>query len=161
MFIDLLGLPADVALHRYDPAIPEFSTRPSTPVDLLVSIDVLEHIEEADLDRTLAEMRGCCRDAIIIVDTVPSKHTLPDGRNAHVTVRPHQWWAERIERHFGPLEPVTTPRRTRAGFKTWVRPASQFWRFATLRMKEDASHALRRIVGRHHPHWKVSKTQES
>lgn len=160
LFIDLLELGPGVELRRYDPAIAEFSQLPAEPVDLLVNIDVLEHIEEPDLDKVLAEMRTSCRDAIIIVDTVPAKHRLPDGRNAHVTVRPHAWWAERIGRHFGPLQPVATPRRTRAGFKTWVRPAGQQLDYLTQRLREDASHAVRRVMQRHNPHWKVSKTHD-
>lgn len=158
LFVDLLELGPEVALHRYDPAIPEFSTLPGEPVDLLVNIDVLEHIEEKDLDAVLAGMRAACRDAIIIVDTVPAKHTLPDGRNAHVTVRPHAWWQERIGRHFGRLYPVATPRRTRAGFKTWTRPAGQAFSYVRLRAREDIAHVLRRAFNRHNPYWKVSKT---
>jgi hypothetical protein len=157
LFIDLLGLRHPVALHRYDPAIPEFRSLPAKPVDLLVSIDVLEHIEEHDLDRVLAEMRSLCHDAIIIVDTVPAKHTLADGRNAHRTVRPHAWWAERIGRHFGTLQRVATPRWTRAGFKTWGRSGKQRLRYAQLRFAEDLSHGMRRLLNRHNSHWKVSK----
>lgn len=159
LFLDLLELGPEVGLYRYDPAIPEFSKRPTSRVDLLVNIDVLEHVEESNLDEVLDGMRAACRDAIIIVDTAPARHKLPDGRNAHVCVRPHDWWDRRIGRHFGPLHPVATPRHSRAGFKTWQRPASQFARYAALRMREDLKHGVRRIFNLHNPHWKISKTR--
>ena len=39
-------------------------------------------------------------NAIIIVDTRPASTLLPDGRNAHVTLRPVQWWMERLAGHY-------------------------------------------------------------
>jgi hypothetical protein len=155
-FVDNLGLPDEASLLRFDPAIREYANLPAESVDLLVNIDVLEHIEEHDLDQTIAQMREVCRDAIIIVDTAPAKHLLPDGRNAHVTLQQAAWWHERLSRHFGALYPVATPRKTRAGFKTWQRPQSQWKQFAKLRLREEWQHHGRGLLGRHHPLWKVS-----
>ncbi|MGI9419164.1 MAG: methyltransferase domain-containing protein, partial [Geminicoccaceae bacterium] len=56
--LDELDLGYPVTLHRYDPAIPDYAEKPEGAVDLLLNIDVLEHIEEEDLDRVLAEMRA-------------------------------------------------------------------------------------------------------
>ncbi len=156
LFLDCLDLGYDVALHRYDPAIPAYAALPAEKVDLLVSIDVLEHIEERDLDAVLAGMRAACRDAILIVDTKPAKHTLPDGRNAHVSLHPPAWWRERLERHFGPLHPVRTARRSRAAFRTWPRSGPQALQFLTLRARETLIYYARRLVGRHKEQWKVS-----
>lgn len=158
IFLDCLGLGYDVDLKRYDPAIPAYAKLPEERVDLLVSIDVLEHIEEQDLDAVLGEMRAVCREALIVVDTRPAKHTLPDGRNAHVSLHPHGWWRERLARHFGPLHPVRTARRSRAAFRTWARPPAQNLRFLGLRAREDLAHYAKRLVGRHKEHWKVSST---
>jgi hypothetical protein len=90
--IDRLNLGYPVELYRYDPAIPAFSEKPKAKVDLLINVDVLEHIEERDLDDVITDMRALCRDALIIVDTAPAKGILPDGRNLHVTLKPHDWW---------------------------------------------------------------------
>ena len=158
IFLDCLNLGYDVEYHRYDPAIPAYSKLGNEKVDLLVNIDVLEHIEEPDLDRVLSKMSGACRNAIIVVDTVPAKHTLPDGRNAHVSLHPHDWWQERLTRHFGPLEKVKTKRRSRAAFRTWKRSFADTLRFHALRAKEDVIHYSKRLVGRHKEHWKVSST---
>lgn len=144
--LELLGLDSPVKLTRYDPAIPEFSTKPDEVFDLLINVDVLEHIEEEDVDTVLAEMRWMCRDAIIIVDTKAAEKILPDGRNAHVTIRPHDWWREKISAHFGKLDSIATARRTRAGFKTWSRSPHQTLVYSGLRVLESARHYSRKLV---------------
>lgn len=136
--LDMLNLGYPAQLLRYDPAIPELATRPDTVVDLLVSIDVLEHVEESDLDAVIGDMAAHCRNAIIVVDTKPASSTLPDGRNAHVTVRPHDWWRERLSRHFPQLYPQATARSSRAGFKTWPRGSGQAGQYLKLRMADNA-----------------------
>lgn len=146
--IDRLDLGYPVTLYRYDPAIPAFAEKPKVTVDLLINIDVLEHIEESDLDDVLAEMRALCRDALIIVDTAPAKRCLADGRNLHVTLKSHDWWGEKIARHFGPLYPVRTLRRARAGFKTWQRSGANTVRYHLMRAGEDARYYAKRVRGK-------------
>ena len=138
--LEQLNLGYPVELIRYDPAIPAWSRKPDKKVDLLISVDVLEHIEESDLDRVLVEMAMLCRNALIIVDTKPAAAILPDGRNAHVTIRPHAWWRERLSRHFPALYPQATVRRSRAGFKTWSRGGRQAVRYVALRAADNARH---------------------
>jgi hypothetical protein len=146
--LDRLDLGYPVDLYRYDPAIPAYASKPDVKADLLLNVDVLEHIEEADLDDILADMRSMCRDALIIVDTAPAKRSLPDGRNLHVTLKPHDWWRERIEKHFGPLEPAPTLRCARAGFKTWRRGPAENVRYHVLRALETARYYAKRVQGK-------------
>lgn len=158
ILLETLGTGPEVQLRRYDPAIAEFSTPPPERSDLLLCIDVLEHIEEGDVDRVLAEMRAWSKEAIIIVDTVPAKHTLPDGRNAHVTLKPHAWWQQRIAKAFGTAEPIAVPRRSRAAFKTWVSDADERRRYRLQRVGADLRHYARRALRLHKQAWKVSST---
>ena len=144
-----LGYPAE--LIRYDPAIPAYSHKPVIAVDLLINVDVLEHIEEADLDAVIGEMASLCRNALIIVDTKPASMVLPDGRNAHVTIRPHAWWRERLSHHFPRLHPVATARRSRAGFKTWSRGPAQSLQYLGLRAVESFRHYAVRAFPAKHP----------
>lgn len=160
-FVDMLDLGPDVARNRYDPAIPEFATPVAKPVDLLVNIDVLEHIEDADLDDVIADMHRSCRHALIIVDTKASNHTLGDGRNAHVSLHPHAWWEQKLASHFGPLRKIKTPRRSRAGFATWPLDTAQSARLAFLRAQETAHYYALRAVGRHKTAWKDSITGQA
>jgi hypothetical protein len=94
-------------------------------------------------------MRSLSRDALIIIDTRPAKKLLSDGRNAHVTIRSHGWWKERLARHFSNLEAVSTVRRSRAGFRTWSRKPGDEVRFLRMRATEDVRHMARRLMGRH------------
>jgi len=144
--IDILARDIGFEAIRYDPAIPEFARRPAGPADLLICIDVLEHVAEEDLDDVIADMRALCRESIVVVDTREAVQKLPDGRNAHVSLHPHGWWQARLERHFGPLTPIRCPRRSRAGFRTFARPDPVG--FALRRLGEDVRHYLGRLIGR-------------
>ena len=80
----------------YDPAIPEYSAIPS-PSDLTVCVDVLEHIEMEHLDSVLDFLRDMTKKVgFFAVHTGPAMHHLPDGRNAHITQRPAEWWLKLI-----------------------------------------------------------------
>ncbi len=106
------------SVERYDPAIPEYATRPHWWSDLLINIDVLEHIEEPDIDATLRDMASLAAHAIVVIDTRPATTLLPDGRNAHVTLRAPEWWRERLRQHYPVVEPVWVWKRP-AAFITW------------------------------------------
>ena len=139
-----LGYPLD--LQRYDPAIPAIAAKPERPAELLINVDVLEHIDEGDLDAVIGEMALLGRNAIVIVDTKAAAALLPDGRNAHVTIRPHAWWRERLSSHFPQLYPISTARRSRAGFKTWQRTPAQSLRYLGMRAVENVRHYASRLA---------------
>jgi hypothetical protein len=137
-------------LLRYDPAIPEYAALPVEKAELLVNIDVLEHIPEEHLDATLREMRALCDHAIVIVDTRPAALVLPDGRNAHVTLRPHEWWRTKLQEFFPVVVPIRAVRRSRAAFRTWRLSPAEAVRFRLLRCGEDVRHyaaRARRFLG--------------
>jgi hypothetical protein len=146
--LEALALGHSVELMRYDPAIPAYAKKPEKPADLLINIDVLEHVEEKDLDEVLSEMSSLCRHAIIIVDTKPAAAILPNGANAHATVRSHAWWRQRLTPFFPVLLPIAVARRSRAGFKTWPRKSNQFLQYAGLRTVETARHYGARIFAK-------------
>jgi hypothetical protein len=85
-------------IHNYDPCIDGLDAPPQ-PHDLVVSTDVLEHIEPGCLDAVLADIRRCTRKAAyLVIATRPAVKVLPDGRNAHLILESHEWWAERLLR---------------------------------------------------------------
>lgn len=82
----------------YDPAYPPHAARPAETFDLVVCTDVLEHCPEEDLDWILGELFGFARHAVYLcIACYPAKKSLPNGENAHVTVRPPDWWRARLE----------------------------------------------------------------
>ena len=111
-------LPATVLYEGYDPAIPEYSEAP-LPAELVVCIDVLEHIEPDLLDNVLDHLATLCDPfGLFSIHTDPADKTLPDGRNAHLTQEPQAWWLQRLQARFRILE---THPVLRSGLYTLVR----------------------------------------
>jgi hypothetical protein len=104
---------------RYDPAIPEISTPPTGSFDLVLNIDVMEHLPEDEIDPTLSRIAAHSDHALFIIDTIPAKTTLPDGQNAHLTVKPPEWWQRKLADHFPVVEPIFCHPKWRAAFRTW------------------------------------------
>lgn len=89
-------LACDAEYFGYDPAVEKFSQSPP-PADVLVCIDVLEHIEPEFLDDVLDHMQTLAKRALLVsIHTGPAKKTLPDGRNAHLIQKPALWWLSKI-----------------------------------------------------------------
>jgi len=84
-------------LQLYDPGVEAFATRPDSSFDGVISTDVLEHIPEEDIDWVLAECFGFARRFLYMnIASYPAVKILPNGWNAHVTIRPPEWWRKRI-----------------------------------------------------------------
>lgn len=91
---DHLGFLVD----KFDPAVKKFASTPlDHPRDLVWCTDVMEHIPEEDIDFIVSELSRLSAKALFVtVGTYPAKKTLPNGENAHVTIKPLEWWEERF-----------------------------------------------------------------
>lgn len=84
-------------IRCFDPGVPEFSSPPTGKFDGVVCTDVLEHIPEEDAVWFLRELfRFADRFVYANIASFPAAKVLPNGWNAHVTVRPPSWWATQI-----------------------------------------------------------------
>lgn len=86
----------------YDPCAgdPELATAP-IPAQMVCCIDVLEHIEPVYLDNVLDHLASLTEVvAFMTIHTEPAMKTLPDGRNAHLTQKPMEWWAPKFFERF-------------------------------------------------------------
>lgn len=84
----------------YDPCVAEFAARPQ-PHDLVACCDVLEHIEPDLLANVLVDIRNLANKAMyLVISTRPAVKFLADGRNAHLIVKPSEWWQEVLTQHF-------------------------------------------------------------
>jgi len=93
-------LDCDVLYQGYDPGVPEFAKDPD-PADLVVCIDVLEHIEPECLEDVLAHLASkCLHLAFVTIHTGPAVKVLSDGRNAHLIQEGEAWWLPRLMKHF-------------------------------------------------------------
>jgi len=90
-----LGLERTV---RYDPGFAPFMKRPVGTFDLVICCDVLEHCPEEDIQWIMEDIAGHARRGVFMtVACYPAKKSLPNGENAHITIRPPAWWKPRVQ----------------------------------------------------------------
>ena len=83
----------------YDPAVERFSTKPEGQFDAVLCYDVLEHIPEGSIDYVLQEIFNYSKEVVLLhVGMGPAVAKLPNGENAHITIKPREWWIEKIEK---------------------------------------------------------------
>jgi SAM-dependent methyltransferase len=93
-----------LSVQGYDPCVSEFDIPPS-PADLVVCYEGPEHFEEEFIDDTFAYISSLTKHvAWIAMAMRESAEILPDGTNAHVTVKYSQWWLDRMTPHFKSVE---------------------------------------------------------
>ncbi len=89
-----------VKVQCYDPGVPEYSEEPG-PSQMVVCIDVLEHIEPDCLDDVLDHLEELTEDILFAtVHTGPAGKVLPDGRNAHLIQKGYEWWLPKFMERF-------------------------------------------------------------
>ncbi len=94
--LEAMGLQS---VRCYDPGVPEFSQLPDGPFDGVVCTDVMEHVHEADVPTVLGEIfERAERFVFMNIASFRASKSLPDGSNAHATVRPISWWRNQLAR---------------------------------------------------------------
>ena len=84
----------------YDPGVADFTKTPK-PHDLVICVDVLEHVEPDCLEDVLDDLQRVTRKVIMLqVANFTAKHFLPDGRNAHLILQPNKWWMLKLWERF-------------------------------------------------------------
>jgi cyclopropane fatty-acyl-phospholipid synthase-like methyltransferase len=87
-------------VEGYDPCVEKLSTWPTKKYDVLVSMDVLEHIEPEFLDDNLKLIETLFNKAAYLdIHTGASPAFLPDGRNAHLIQEQPNFWREKISKN--------------------------------------------------------------
>lgn len=118
---------------RYDPAIPTINTIPRARYDLVTCTDVLEHLDEPEIIAVLNHIKTLSPKAIIASDTRPASTILPNGENAHATVKSPDWWRSTIASVFGTAELIHVT-GTSAVFRTWEASAVQRFKASLTRL---------------------------
>jgi hypothetical protein len=79
----------------YDPANPEYDI-PLPDVDMIISTDVLEHVEPEHIKTVLETL--CIKSPLQyhLISCAPAKLILPDGRNAHLIQETPEWWRNKF-----------------------------------------------------------------
>lgn len=96
-------------IHRHEPipdgvvfvqdAVWDLS-KVSGKVDVITAFDVLEHLKEEDVPRTVPEWHEKLKPGGMLFMTIPigrAAHKAPEGvDNLHMTVQPTSWWKEQF-----------------------------------------------------------------
>ncbi len=86
-------------IYCYDPAYAPLAERPRWTFDGVICTDVLEHCPEEDIPWILEEIFSYARRFVFAaVACFPAEKCLPNGENAHCTVRPIHWWEAQLHR---------------------------------------------------------------
>lgn len=84
----------------YDPAVEGKNRRPTGKFDLVVAIDVLEHVEPEFTRCVLDDIYNYANLGVFLfIPTGPAKKLLPDGRNAHINQKSAWEWLELLEEY--------------------------------------------------------------
>lgn len=104
----ILDEPLNLKISNFDPCIKSFSSLPSR-ADLVVCMDVMEHIEEDKVKTTLEYIAYLTNmAAYFTISTRLSRKILPNGRNSHITVKDLDWWTRAITEYFNIVRIETT-----------------------------------------------------
>ena len=83
----------NVEASLYDPGIMPVKPK-NKKFDIVISIDVLEHIPFEDLNWVINEIFEYAKDIVFLnIACYPAKALLPNGKNAHVSVFDPWWWS--------------------------------------------------------------------
>ena len=110
---ELLGskcqnLEGEYQFFRYDPAVPEINSIPLDSADFLINTDVLEHIYEEDINKVLKDIFNISEICYFNISTRLASTILPNGENAHCTVREASWWLKKIKEFCPKAELLTS-----------------------------------------------------
>lgn len=84
-------------IEGYDPGNKKFTNKfENQKFDLVISTDVLEHIEPNFLNETLIFLKEKSNRCYHLIALEPSRVFLPDGRNAHLILKSKDWWKNKF-----------------------------------------------------------------
>lgn len=90
----------EYTVFEYEPAKADKASPPN-PCEFVICVDVLEHVEPDCVDAVLDDLkRVVLHTGLFTVCMVPAGKILSDGRNAHLTIQPADWWLEKIRQRF-------------------------------------------------------------
>ncbi len=96
----------DIEIYGYDPAIPGRDIIPVTKVDMIINTDVLEHIPEDELPETIGIISSISKNVYFNLHHAEACQILPNGENAHCTIKPPHWYHELFKKYFDRVVPL-------------------------------------------------------
>ena len=87
-----------IDIDLYDPCYDKYSTlNQDKKYDIVICIDVLEHIPQEDISSVLNLISNVSNKYILLnVACYSAQALLPNGENAHITIKEPKWWYDKI-----------------------------------------------------------------
>lgn len=93
----------NIEFFGYDPAIESYSELPIKKADFVINTDVLEHIPQENLSSIIAEIASISQNVFFVLHHYPAEQILPNGTNAHCTVKPKPWYYNLFDNYFNDI----------------------------------------------------------
>jgi hypothetical protein len=113
----LPGSPMDINISKYDPAVAQFSKKPTGTYDLVLCIDVMEHVQEDKVEEVLKDIFSYSNKVFLTITCYAAMQTLPNGKNAHYTIKEPDWWKEKLKPYDGNYITIFQTKVDRGGKK--------------------------------------------
>jgi len=111
------GSPMGIEISKYDPAVVEYASKPNGTYDLVLCIDVMEHIQEDKVDEVLKDIFSYSNNVFLTITCYPANQVLLNGKNAHYTIKEPEWWQEKLKPYVGNYTAILQTKRDRGGKK--------------------------------------------
>lgn len=95
-----------INIDVYDPAIKEFSVIPQNHYDMIINTDVLEHIPKSDICDVLNHIKSLSNNVFFCLHHGKARTILPNGENAHITIKPKEWYHNLMKKYFDIIIPL-------------------------------------------------------
>lgn len=95
------GSPMGIIIVGYDPAVPMYAKKMSMDYDLVLCVDVMEHVQEDKVDEVLEDLFSSGKFIFLSITCYPANQILLNGKNAHYTVKEPSWWKEKLSKYEG------------------------------------------------------------
>lgn len=96
----------NIEFFNYDPCVEKYSKLTRSSFDMILNTDVLEHIPEENIDNILKHIKSLSDNVFFNLHHEKALTFLPNGENAHCTIKPPKWYHEKIKNIFGICIPL-------------------------------------------------------
>lgn len=84
----------------YDPGVERYAARPVGPFDGVIVSDVMEHVPDGEVRPLLRDVFGLAKQWVFFsICCRPANRLLPDGTNAHCTLKAPAEWEALVKMH--------------------------------------------------------------
>lgn len=109
------GSPMGIDITPYDPAVPEFANKPTGQYDLVLCVDVMEHVQEDKVEEVLKDIFTFSNRVFLTITCYAATQTLVNGKNAHYTIKEPDWWKEKLKPYDGSYISIFQTKPDRGG----------------------------------------------